>query len=162
MSKNNLVIEPEKLAFSMSRIFNAPRRLVWNAICDPMRVPEWWGPSIYQTMVDQMDLKVGGAWRYIQVDAQGNQHAFNGAYKEVQAPELLAYTFAYEPMAGQISTDWITLEELPDGKTLMTCRSTFDTLADLEDLLQAGMEEGASESWDRLEALLEKEQVLQE
>jgi uncharacterized protein YndB with AHSA1/START domain len=139
----------------MSRVFDAPRELVWKVYTDAALVPEWWGPRYLTTVVEKMDLKVGGEWRYIQKDARGNEYAFNGVYKEVKAPERLAYTFEFEPMAGHISTDWITFEELPDGKTRVVARTTFDTLEDLEGMLQSGMEGGAVETWDRLEELLE-------
>jgi uncharacterized protein YndB with AHSA1/START domain len=139
----------------MSRVFDAPRELVWKVYTDAALVPEWWGPRYLTTVVEKMDLKVDGKWRYIQKDARGNEYAFNGVYKEVKAPERLAYTFEFEPMAGHISTDWITFEELPDGKTRVVARTTFDTLEDLEGMLQSGMEGGAVETWDRLEELLE-------
>ncbi|HLE53010.1 MAG TPA: SRPBCC family protein [Anaerolineales bacterium] len=154
MSKNNLVVDRAGLAYTMSRVFDAPRELVWKACTDPELLPKWWGPRYLTTVVDKMDLKVGGVWRYIQKDAEGNEYAFNGVFKEVAAPERLTYTFEFEPMAGHISTETITFEELPDGKTRITARTTFDTLEDLEGMLQSGMEGGAVETWDRLEELL--------
>ena len=154
MSKNNLVVDRAAHAYTMSRVFDAPRELVWKVCTDPELVPKWWGPRYLTIVVDKMDLKVGGVWRYIQKDAEGNEYAFNGVYKEVEAPERLTYTFEYEPMAGHISTETITFEALPDGKTRITTKTTFDTLEDLEGMLQSGMEGGAVETWDRLEELL--------
>jgi uncharacterized protein YndB with AHSA1/START domain len=154
MDKNNLVVDHAALAFSMSRVFDAPRELVWKAYTDPALIPDWWGPSYYTTVVEKMDVKDGGEWRFIQTDAQGNIYAFNGVFKEIVAPVRLVYTFEFEPMAGHISTDTITFEELPDGKTRIIARTTFDTLEDLEGMLQSGMESGAVESWDRLEKIL--------
>jgi len=156
MNKNNLVIERDQLAFTMSREFNAPPERLWQALVDPALIPSWWGPRYLTTTVDKLDLRVGGSWRYVQTDAEGNVHAFNGIFKEVQPPERLAYTFEYEPMAGHVSTDSITLEALPGGRTKITARTTFNTLEDLEGMLQSGMEGGAVESWDRLEELLVK------
>ena len=154
MSKNNLVVNRDERAFSMSRVFDAPRELVWKVYTDPTLVSRWWGRKNSTTIVDKMEVKAGGVWRYIEQDAEGNEYAFNGVYKEVKAPERLVYTFEFEPMAGHISTDTITFTELPDGKTKLTVRTTFDTLEDLEGMLQAGMEDGAVETWDRLEELL--------
>jgi len=162
MSKNNLVVERAARAFSMSRVFDAPRDLVWKVFTDPELVPEWWGPRYLTTVVDQMDVKVGGVWRYIQTDAEGNEYAFNGIYKEVEAPERLTYTFEFEPLAGHISIDTITFEALPDGKTIITARTTFDTLEDLEGMLQSGMEGGAVETWDRLGEILAREEAKQQ
>ena len=156
MSKNNLVVDREERALTMSRVFDAPRELVWKVCTDPELVPRWWGLRNVTTIVDTMEVKVGGAWRYTQKDAEGNEYAFNGVYKEVEPPERLTYTFEFEPMAGHISTETITFEELPDGKTKITARTTFDTLEDLEGMLQSGMEGGAVEAWDRLEEVLAK------
>jgi uncharacterized protein YndB with AHSA1/START domain len=159
MDKNNLVVEREKRAYSMSRVFDAPRELVWKVCTDPALVPQWWGPRYLTTTVDKMEVKVGGVWRYIQKDAEGNEYAFNGVYKEVKAPERLTYTFEFEPMAGHISLETVTFEALPDGKTRIATTTSFDTLEDLEGMLQSGMEGGAVESWDRLEELLEEARI---
>lgn len=156
MTKNNLVVEREARSYTMSRVFDAPRERVWKVCTDPQLIPQWWGPGYLTTIVDKMEVKVGGVWRYIQKDADGNEYAFNGVYKEVEPPRRLTYTFEFEPMAGHISTETITFEELPDGKTRIMTRTTFDTLEDLEGMLQSGMEGGAVETWDRLEQLLMK------
>ena len=154
MNKNNLVVEREHKAYSMSRIFDAPRDLVWKVINDPELIPQWWGPGYLTTTVDRMEFKVGGAWRYIQKDGNGNEYAFNGVFQEINPPERMVLTFEFEPMAGHISTETYTFEELPDGKTKITTRTVWETLEDLEGMLQSGMEGGAVETWDRLEEVL--------
>jgi uncharacterized protein YndB with AHSA1/START domain len=155
MSKNNLVVEREKLQFSMSRVFNGSREQLWKAFTDPDLIPKWWGPRYLTTVVDKMEVRVGGVWRYIHTDAQGNTFGFNGVYQEIQPPERLTYTFEFEPMAGHISTETVILEELPEGKTRITTRTVFNTIEDLEGMLQSGMEGGAVETWDRLEELVQ-------
>jgi uncharacterized protein YndB with AHSA1/START domain len=154
MSKNNLVVDRQARTIRMSRIFNAPRQVVWDVLTDPRLVPQWWGPRYLTTTVDKMDLRLGGVWRYIQRDPDGREYAFNGVYKEIFPPERLTYTFEFEPMAGHISTETQIFDELPDGKTRITNIVTFVTLEDLEGMLQSGMEGGAVETWDRLEELL--------
>ncbi|MFT3894991.1 MAG: SRPBCC family protein [Anaerolineales bacterium] len=156
MSKNNLEVNREQRTITMSRIFDAPREHIWKIVTDPDLVPLWWGPGNLTTTVDKMDFKVGGTWRYIQKDANGVEFAFHGVYKEIDAPHRLISTSEFELMAGHISTETLTLDELPDGKTKMTVRTSLDTLEDLEGMIQSGMENGAVESWDRLEALLMK------
>jgi uncharacterized protein YndB with AHSA1/START domain len=158
MSKNKLVVDRIKRSITMSRVFDAPRELVWKVCTDPALIPQWWGPRYLTTIVDTMDVKAGGRWRYIQKDAEGNEYAFNGVFTEVEPPGRLVYTFEYEPMAGHISTDAITFEELPDGKTKISTTTTFETLEDLEGMVQSGMEDGAVETWDRLQELLAKAQ----
>jgi uncharacterized protein YndB with AHSA1/START domain len=157
MSKNNLVVERDKLQFTMSRVFNAPRDIVWKVCNSAAHIPNWWGPRRYATIVDKMDFRVGGAWRFINRDADGNEFAFNGIYKVIDPPKRLTYTFEFEPMPGHISTDDITFEEVPGGKTRLFVRTTFTSLEDLDGMLQSGMEAGATETWDRLEELVAKE-----
>ncbi len=154
MSKINLVVNREELAYNMTMIFDAPRPLVWKVYTDPALVPRWWGPKRLTTSVDKMDVRVGGLWRYIQQDADGNEYAFNGVYKEVDATQRLTYTFEFEGAPGHIMTETITFEDLPDGKTKVASRSTVDTLEALEGIVQSGMEEGAIETWERLEEVL--------
>jgi uncharacterized protein YndB with AHSA1/START domain len=156
MSKNNMTVNREAKTITMSRVFDAPRELVWTVCTSPEYIPEWWGPRRMTTVVDRMDLQVGGAWRYIQTDPKGNEYAFNGVYKAVQAPERLTYTFEFEPMAGHISTETIVFEALPEGRTRVTATTVYGTIGDLEGVLQSGMEGGAVETWDRLEALLKR------
>jgi len=154
MGKNNLVVEKDQLAYSMSRVFDAPRERVWRMLTDPQRIPEWWGPRNLITMVEHLDFKEGGAWRFVQTDPDGNVHPFYGTYLEIVPFERTVSTFEYEPFAGHVSTETLTLEDLPDGKTRVMARTTFKNLEDLEGMLQSGMEGGATESWDRLEELL--------
>lgn len=137
----------------MSRVFDAPRALVWKALTDPEAIPHWWGLRANKTTVDKMDVRPGGEWRYIETDPDGNQHAFRGEYKELREPERIVYTFEYEPMAGHIVTDEVTLEDL-GGRTRLIALSTFASREDRDGMLQSGMEAGANESWDRLAELL--------
>jgi uncharacterized protein YndB with AHSA1/START domain len=149
MSKNNFVVNREERSYIVTLIFDAPRELVWKVYTDPALVPRWWGPKRLTTTVDKMEVRPGGVWRYIQKDAEGNDYAFNGVYKEVDAPKRLISTFEFEGMAGHIATDTVTFEELPDGKTKVISRSTVDSLEALEAIVQPGMEEGAIETWER-------------
>jgi len=100
-----------------------------------------------------MDLKPGGVWRFVQRDAGGNEYAFSGEYREIVAPERLAYTFEFEGMPGHVLLETATFEER-GGKTKLTATDLFDTAQDRDGMLQAGMEEGANESYDRLAELL--------
>jgi uncharacterized protein YndB with AHSA1/START domain len=154
MNKSNLVVMREEKAFEMSRLFDATPERVWRICTDPLMIPKWWGLRSQTTIVDKMDVRVGGGWRYIQKDANGNEYAFRGEYKVVEPPHKLVATFEFEPMAGHIVTDHYRFEAQPGGKTKVIVKSVFDTLEALEGMLQSGMEEGANESWDRLEELL--------
>jgi uncharacterized protein YndB with AHSA1/START domain len=105
------------------------------------------------TTVDKMDVRPGGMWRFVQVDDKGNEYAFHGVYHEIKAPERLVFTFEFEGMPGHISLETGTFEEF-EGKTRLTGRSVFQTVEDRDGTLKSGLEEGASETMDRLAELL--------
>jgi uncharacterized protein YndB with AHSA1/START domain len=146
------VVDKDKLQVNISRVFNAPREKLWRVLNDPELIPQWWGPEKYKTVVDQMDVRVGGKWRYIHSNEEGD-YGFNGVYKEIEAPVKVVQTFEFEPMAGHINTQTMTLHELPDGQTRMEVLVQFDNLADLEGMVGSGMKDGQFESYDRLDKL---------
>lgn len=153
MSKINLVVEPGKHEIRMSREFDAPRELVFKAMTDPALVAKWWGQSDTTTIVDKMEVKPGGIWRYVQREAGGAEYGFHGVYHEITAPERMVYTFEFEGMPGHVLLETIILED-HNGKTRIIDSSIFQSVEDRDGMLQAGMEQGATESWDLLEALL--------
>src|SRR5438093_703144 len=151
---------PSDREIVITRMFDAPRELVFKAITDPTLIPRWWGPRRYETIVDKMEPRVGGTWRFINKDADGNEFAFNGVYREIVPPERVVQTFEFEPMPGHISVDTLTLEDIGDGRTRVRVRSVFASKEDRDAVLSSGMESGANETYDRLaEILAEKQRV---
>ncbi len=145
---------PSDREIVMERVFNAPRELVFKAYTDPDLIPKWWGPRYLTTTVDKMDVRVGGVWRFVQRDAQGQESAFNGVYREIVPPERLSYTFEFEGMPGHVVIETVTFEEHA-GKTRTTVTSLFQSKEDRDGMIQSGMEEGANDSQERLAELLE-------
>ena len=84
-----MVSTPNDREIVMTRVFNAPRGLVFRAFTDASMIPRWWGRSDHTTMVERMDVRPGGAWRFVCRDPQGNEYAFKGTYLEVVPPEKL-------------------------------------------------------------------------
>ena len=158
MSKTQFSIIRAERKVVMDRVFPAPRDRVWQTITDPQLIPQWWGPLRYETIVDKMDLTVGGGWRFRNIGDNGEEHVFYGTYLEITAPHRLVQTFNYEPIGpGHESVETATLAELADGQTRMTMVSVFGTPEDFEGMIATDMESGARETWDRLAALLERE-----
>jgi len=153
MTKLRTVAAPGTHEVIMTREFDAPRSLVFEVMMDPKHIPHWWGPKQYTTSVDKMEVKAGGLWRFVQRDEEGNEFAFHGVYHSI-TPEQVVDTFEFEGMAGHVILETITLEAYEGGKTKMIVSSVFQSVADRDGMLSAGMEEGSSESYDRLEALL--------
>jgi uncharacterized protein YndB with AHSA1/START domain len=146
---------PSDREIGMTRVFDAPRELVYQAYTNPNHVPHWWGPRRMTTTVDTMDVRPGGAWRIVQRDPEGNEYGFCGEYREVVPPERLVYTFEFEGMPGHILMETVTFEE-QDGKTTVTSTALFDSVEDRDGMLESGMESGAIESWDHLQELLDR------
>ncbi len=152
-AENTKITLPTDREVLIESTFDAPRELVFQAFTRPTLIPSWWGPRHLATTVDKMDLKPGGVWRYIQRDADGKEYAFNGKYREIKAPERVAYTFEFEGMPGHILLETVTLQE-KDGGTLVRIRDTFDSAQDRDGMLQTGMEQGALETQERFAELL--------
>lgn len=152
MSKLTVVAEPGKHEVIISRVFDAPRELVYRTYTDPAAVSKWWGPRGVETIVEKMDVQFGGTWRFTH-RAPGAEYSFRGVYHEVVPNERLVHTFEFEPMYGHIMLETITFED-QDGKTLVTDKSVFQTVADRDGMIQSGMERGMDESFTRFEELL--------
>lgn len=140
---------PSDREIVLTRVFDAPRELVWKACTDPKAIPRWWGPRRHTTTVAKMDVRPGGAWRFVSRDPDGSEYGFRGEYREVVPPERVVQTFEFEGMPGHVSVDTITLAE-HQGKTTLTSTSVFDSVEDRDGMLQSGMEEGVRETYDRL------------
>ena len=154
MTKADLIAEPGKHEIIMSRVFNAPRDLVFKVMTNPAHLPQWWGPRSTTTTIDQMDVRAGGLWRFVQRDAQGNEFAFHGVYHQITAPERIVNTFEFEGMPGHVVLETLTLEAQAERKTKLTVSSVFQSVQDRDGMVSSGMEEGSNESYDRLEELL--------
>lgn len=137
----------------LTREFNAPRELVFDAYTRPEHVRHWWGLKGSTLLVCDADVRPGGAYRFVSREADGAEYGFRGEYREVVRPERLVATFEYEGMPGQISVDSLVFEDHA-GKTRLVGTTTFDSLEDRDGMLQSGMESGAAETYDRLEDYL--------
>ena len=155
MSETEFIVEPGKQEIIVRRVFNAPRDLVFKTYLDPNLRAEWWGPRDLTTNVEMIEAKVGGRWRIVQRDPQGNEFAFHGVYHDVVPPERLIETFEWEGMPGHVSFNTATLEEI-DGKTRLTNHIVFQSVEDRDGMVQSGMHQGMEEGFQRFDELLER------
>ncbi len=153
MGKTNFTAEPGKQEVIVTRLFDVPRERLFKAMTDPKLIPQWWGPAFLTTVVEKMDCKPGGSWRYVQKESNGNVYAFHGVYHQVAAPEQLVCTFEYEDESGHVALETITLEDV-NGKTLLHDQLVFQSVEDRDGMVQSGMEGGNTEGMDRLAALV--------
>lgn len=155
MSKTSIVAEPNKQEVIISRTFEAPRELVFRMWTDAAYIPEWWGPSVMTTIVDSLDAKRGGIWRYVQSDPAGNEYAHNGVFHEVASPDRLVHTYEFEGVTA-VGLVTVTFKELVGGRTKLTETSLYPSVEIRDGVLQSGMTEGAIELMDRFAVLLAK------
>jgi uncharacterized protein YndB with AHSA1/START domain len=150
---------PTDLEVVATREFNAPRELVFRTYTDPALVARWWSPKRHTTVVDKMDVRVGGAWRYIVQDAATGVEivAFSGEYREIVPPGRIVRTENFEPVGpGHECIDTVVFEEIEGGRTRMTETMVFKAKEDRDMMLQSGMESGFNESLQTLDQLLEE------
>jgi uncharacterized protein YndB with AHSA1/START domain len=156
MSKTSIIAEPNKQEVIITRTFEAPRELVFRLWTDASHISEWWGPSYMTTIVDSLEARKGGIWRYVQTDPGGIEYAHNGVFHEVASPNQLVYTYEFEgiPAVGLVT---VTFEDAAGGRTKLTETSLYPSVEVRDGVLQSGMTEGAIELMDRFADLLSKQ-----
>jgi uncharacterized protein YndB with AHSA1/START domain len=156
-STNTLALAlPSDTEIVMTRTFNAPPALVFEAITKPEHIRKWWGLGETNFTKVELDARVGGEWHFTVSDPQGNEWPFHGEFRELSAPNRIVFTQLLDVDPFRDKTMVVTIDLADDGgKTLMTETLTFDSKEDRDGMLESGMEGGASESLDRLEELLQ-------
>ena len=136
MPEIELKAEPGRQEMVITRVFDAPRDLVFKAYTDPDLVSQWWGPRMYTIEVEKMDVRPGGSWRTVNRDADGNEYWFHGVYHDVSPPDRIVQTFEWEGLPGHVSFETVTLEDV-GGKTKLTAQSVFQSVEDRDGMLQS-------------------------
>ena len=154
MKQYLLTAEPGSFEVRTVREFDAVPKRVFAAHIDPQAIPHWWGPSYLTTSVDLLEPRTGGRWRFLQKDPSGPQHNFRGVFHTVDPDRRLVQTFEYEGTPGHVVLQTADFEPLTGGRTRLTVSAVFQSVADRDEMLAAGMESGDSESADRLAAFL--------
>jgi uncharacterized protein YndB with AHSA1/START domain len=155
----------------ITRVFAAPRALVWKAWTDPKHMAEWWGPNCFTNPVCDIDVRPGGSWRIVLRSPDGIDYPLKGVYREVVAPQRLVMSMdlsehpdawhdlvtpdrdrskgrpALNPLCA------VTFED-EGGKTKLTIAMSFESAGFRDSFVRIGMEQGWSQSLDRLKALL--------
>jgi uncharacterized protein YndB with AHSA1/START domain len=146
---------PSDREIRLTRLFDAPRHLVFEAMTRPEHIRRWWGilSEKHSVPVCEMDARVGGAWRFVGRGPEGDYPAFYGEILEIVPPDRIVYTEIFEPFpdAGSVVTAELTEEQ---GKTRLTVTAAYPSRQVRDTVLGTGMARGAGISYDRLEDLL--------
>jgi uncharacterized protein YndB with AHSA1/START domain len=151
-SRSAVVTLPSDRQIQIVRVFDAPAHLVYRAITEPELVKRWWNAKRGEVTVADMDLRVGGAWRYVMVTHDGTEVAFHGVYHEIVPDRRIVSTEIYE-MEGLTDDDsavnTIDLAEA-DGRTTMTVLIEHVSQTHRDAVIATGMEDGMQDAYDLL------------
>ncbi|MCA1691628.1 MAG: SRPBCC family protein [Actinobacteria bacterium] len=143
---------PSDTEIVITRVLDAPAELVFKALTTPELVKRWWGFETSEWLVCEVDLRVGGQWRFVIRD-RDMEVGFHGEYREIDAPHRLVSTEVYEGFPDGASLNTTTLDEV-DGVTTMTTLVEHTIQEHRDGQLASGMEGGMQVSYDRLEDLV--------
>ena len=148
-ARSSTDLDQDPRAIITTRVFDAPRELVWSAWTDPNHLAQWWGPNGFTTMTSAYDLRPGGTWRFVMHGPDGRDYQNLVTFDEIVKPERLVYRHGDDVEPVQFHTT-VTFEDL-GGKTRLTLRAQFPT-ADARDRVvrEFGAAEGAVQTIERL------------
>lgn len=167
MSKMRFAVGTDKRTLTVRRTFSAPKSKVWQAFANPALLAQWWGPRGWETEIKHMDFSDGGYWHYgmrctdiEQSDWYGKASWGRATYKNITPQESFEYTDAFCDENGKIAGDMPvarTIVELTEseGATTVTSTTVYETTEALAQVLEMGMREGLTQTWDKLEELVE-------
>ncbi|MDN7242706.1 SRPBCC domain-containing protein [Planococcus sp. N028] len=156
---NSTSTKVEGLEMIMERFFTAPRDLVFKMYTEPDHVSRWWGPHGWTTTNYQMDVRPGGIWHYCMRSEDGTEAWGKSTYQEINEPEKLVFLDAFSDENGNEVEDMpvmkITVDFVEEGNgTRIISTTLFNSEEELKKVVDMGVEQGMSETFDRLETYL--------
>src|SRR5689334_6259703 len=147
-----IVDTPADREIVLTRVFDAPRQLVFEAFTRPELLKRWFGPRGWSLVVCEVDLKVGGGFRFVLRSPQGKDMGLRGVYREIVRLERSVHMESFDDFPGESQVTAVFVEQA--GKTTMTATILYPSKEVRDAVIQSGMEHGAAESYDRLAELL--------
>jgi uncharacterized protein YndB with AHSA1/START domain len=141
---------PSDTQLLITREFDAPKHLVWKAYTTPDLIARWWGGSHGKVTSAEVDLRVGGSWRYVLAANEGFEVAFHGEFREISEPDRMVNTEIYEGAPEGVGVVTTTLTEA-GGRTTLTQLCDYGEKTIRDAVIESGMEGGMQESMDELE-----------
>ena len=135
----------------LTRVFDAPRQLVYDAFSKPELLKRWFGPRGWSLSVCEVDLRVGGGFRFVLRGPDGQEMGMRGVYKELQPPERSVHMESFDDFPGESQVTGVFTEQY--GRTTLTATVQYPSKEVRDAVLKSGMEHGAAESYDKLAEL---------
>jgi uncharacterized protein YndB with AHSA1/START domain len=146
------VTTPADREIVLTRVFAAPRHLVWDAFTKPELLKRWFGPRGWALVVCEIDLRVGGGFRFVLRGPDRQEMGMRGVYREIVPPERSVHTESFDDYPGESQVTAVFVEE--GGRTTLTVTVLYPSKEVRDLVIQTGMEHGAAESYDKLAELL--------
>jgi len=152
------VTTPTDREIVLTRVFDAPRRLVFDAFTKPELLKRWFGPRGWSLVVCEVDFKVGGGFRFVLRGPDGRQMGMRGVYREIVPPERSVHMESFDDYPGESQVTTVLVEQ--GGKTTFTATVLAASREARDAVIKSGMEHGAAESYDKLAELLTTSAVM--
>lgn len=146
------ITTPTDREIVLTRVFDAPRRLVFDAFTKPELLKRWFGPRGWSLVVCEVDFKVGGGFRFVLRGPDGKDMGMRGVYREIVAPERSVHMESFDDYPGESQVTSVLTEQ--GGKTTLTATVLYASPEIRDAVVKSGMEHGAAESYDKLAELL--------
>lgn len=159
MPNSVAVTTPSDCEIKVTRVFDAPRTLIWDCHTKPELVKRWLlGPPGWSMPVCEIDLRVGGRYRHVwRNDESGHQFGSSGEYREIVAPARLLTVERMEGFDGEAINTMNLVES--DGRTTLTITMRFPSMQSRDHAMQTGMTDGMAASYDLLQAIADEQKV---
>jgi uncharacterized protein YndB with AHSA1/START domain len=146
------VTTPTDREIAFTRVFDAPRHVVWDAFTKPELLKRWFGPRGWSLVVCEVDLRVGGGFRFVLRGPGGKDMGMRGVYREIVPPERSVHMESFDDYPGESQVTAAFVEG--EGKTTLIATVLYPSKEIRDIVIQTGMEHGAAESYDKLAELL--------
>jgi len=153
------VTTPTDCEIVLTRVFDAPRNMVFDAFTKPELLKRWFGPRGWNLVTCEVDFRVGGKWRFILQGPDSRKMGMYGVYREIDAPKRTVHMESFDDFPGESQVTSVWIEQ--NGKTTLIATVLAASKEARDAVLESGMEHGAAETYDRLAELLASQQELQ-
>ena len=154
------VATPTDREIVMTRVFDAPRHLLFDAFSKPALLNRWFGPRGWSLVVCEVDLRVGGGFRFVLRGPDGREMGMRGVYREIVPPERSVHMESFDDYPGESQVTAVFVEQ--NGQTTLTATVLYPSPEVRDAVIRSGMEHGAAESYDRLAELLASAEAVRE
>ena len=149
MSKLEIEIPPDEPVVIFHRVIRAAPELVFRMYTEPEHLRRWWGPRHLDLVVCEIDIRVGGRYRFVHRAPDGQEFGFFGEYRVIEPPHRLVQTFVYAGTPDNEAVETFTFEPVAAG-TLIACRTAHSSIPARDAHVASGMEDGLTDSYQRL------------